>query len=173
MSVSLYDAIVPPYRQIVDSVRGVLQKGADHYTADGRSPDDLLDVRLFDDMAPLTFQLHSVAHHTIGAIEGVKAGEFGPPSSLEGLDYAGFQKKLEHVSTTLAGVDADELNACAGKPVVFRIGERELPFTAEGFLFSFSKPNAYFHATTAYDLLRMKGVPLGKRDYLGQLQLKG
>ena len=172
MSLSLYDVIIPPYRQIVDSVCGVLQKGADHYRADGRSPDDLLELRLHEDMFPLTFQLHSVAHHTIGAVEGVKAGEFGPPSGLEGLDYAGFQDKLARVSTALAGVDAGEFNACAGKPVTFRIGERELPFMAEGFLFSFSKPNAYFHATTAYDLLRMQGVPLGKRDYLGQLQLK-
>jgi hypothetical protein len=47
----------------------------------------------------------------------------------------------------------------------------KLPFMAEGFLLSFSLPNFYFHATTAYDILRTKGVPLGKRDYLGKLRL--
>jgi len=46
------------------------------------------------------------------------------------------------------------------------------PFTAEGFLLSFSLPNFYFHATTAYDILRAKGVPLGKGDFMGALRLK-
>jgi hypothetical protein len=48
-----------------------------------------------------------------------------------------------------------------------------MPFTAEGFLLSFSLPNFYFHATTAYDILRTKGAPLGKRDFLGALRMKG
>ena len=45
-------------------------------------------------------------------------------------------------------------------------------FAAEGFLMSFSLPSFYFHATTAYDILRMKGVPVGKLDFLGQLSIK-
>ena len=45
-------------------------------------------------------------------------------------------------------------------------------FTAEGFLMSFSLPNFFFHSTTAYDILRHKGAPLGKRDFIGRLNLK-
>jgi hypothetical protein len=56
--------------------------------------------------------------------------------------------------------------------VTFQIGERKMPFVAEGFILSFSLPNFHFHAATAYDILRMKGVPIGKRDYMGQLRLK-
>ncbi len=56
---------------------------------------------------------------------------------------------------------------------VFHIRDFKMPFTAEGFLMSFSLPNFYFHATTAYDILRSKGVPLGKRDYMGQMRMKG
>ena len=37
---------------------------------------------------------------------------------------------------------------------------------------SFSLPNFYFHATTAYDILRTNGVPLGKRDFMGRLKMK-
>ena len=76
------------------------------------------------------------------------------------------------MSRKLAEVTPDEMAALEGKDVVFKFREQRMPFTAEGFLFSFSKPNLYFHATTAYNMLRMKGVPLGKRDFLGQLQLK-
>jgi hypothetical protein len=67
----------------------------------------------------------------------------------------------------------DEVNSCEGKDVIFSVGDRKIPFTAEGFLQSFSLPNFYFHATTAYDILRNKGVPLGKRDFLGKMKLKG
>jgi hypothetical protein len=54
---------------------------------------------------------------------------------------------------------------------VFRIGGNEIPFTTTRFLLSFSLPNFYFHATTTYTVLRLHGVPLGKRDYLGQLRI--
>ena len=66
----------------------------------------------------------------------------------------------------------DDVNALEGKDVVFQLGERRVPFVAEDFLLSFSVPNFHFHATTAYDLLRQRGMPLGKRDYLGRLRLK-
>jgi hypothetical protein len=52
------------------------------------------------------------------------------------------------------------------------MGDFKIPFVAEGFLMSFSLPNLYFHSATTYDILRMKGVPLGKRDFMGQLRMK-
>ena len=36
------------------------------------------------------------------------------------------------------------------------------------FLVHFVLPNFYFHATTAYDILRHAGVEIGKRDFLGR-----
>ena len=74
---------------------------------------------------------------------------------------------------TLEKAKPDEVNACAGKDVIFSVGDRKLPFTAEGFLQTFSLPNFFFHATTAYDILRSKGVPIGKRDFLGKMKMKG
>ena len=38
---------------------------------------------------------------------------------------------------------------------------------------SFSLPNFFFHATTAYDILRHNGAPLGKRDFMGKLEMEG
>jgi hypothetical protein len=66
----------------------------------------------------------------------------------------------------------DAVNALVGRDVAFQFGDRKLPFTAEEFLMSFSLPNFFFHATTAYDILRHKGVPLGKRDFMGRLRIK-
>ena len=59
----------------------------------------------------------------------------------------------------------------AEKSMVFAVGERELPFTNENFLLSFSLPNFYFHATTIYNILREVGVPLGKVDFLGNMRV--
>ena len=75
-------------------------------------------------------------------------------------------------SAALSALKPEEVNALVGRDVVFKIGDRSMPFTAEGFLMSFSLPNFYFHATTAYDILRHKGVPVGKRDFMGHMRLK-
>ncbi len=72
----------------------------------------------------------------------------------------------------LTALSRDEVNALEGRDMVFKMGDRTMPFTAENFLMSFSLPNFYFHATTAYDILRSKGVPLGKRYYMGRLKMK-
>ena len=72
----------------------------------------------------------------------------------------------------LQQVSPDEVNAFEGRDVVIRAGERSMPFLAEGFLLSFSLPNVYFHATTAYDILRHSGVDVGKQDFLGAIPIK-
>jgi hypothetical protein len=60
------------------------------------------------------------------------------------------------------------VDGLAGGAVTFRAGDVTLPFTTEDFFLSFAVPHFYFHVTTAYDVLRMQGVPLGKSDFLGQ-----
>ncbi len=72
----------------------------------------------------------------------------------------------------LEALTPEEVNALEGRDLAFKLGEHQMPFVAENFLMSFSLPNFYFHATTAYDILRMKGVPLGKRDYEGRLRTR-
>jgi hypothetical protein len=75
-------------------------------------------------------------------------------------------------TSALTALKPDDVNALAGRDVAFQMRDNKLPFTAESFLMSFSLPNFFFHATTAYDILRHKGVPLGKRDFMGRLRIK-
>ena len=72
--------------------------------------------------------------------------------------------------SVLGSVGEDELESFTGRPMRFEIGDKRLDFTAEDFLLSFSQPNFYFHASMAYAVLRAKGVPVGKIDYLGKLR---
>ncbi len=171
MSTSLYDLSVGSYRQIVAAASAFLAKGAEHCTANGIALDDVVATSLYPDMSTFHFQAVCIAHHSIGAVRGIMAGEFGPPSGYPDTDYAGLQTLVGQALSDLEAVDASALNDCSGAPVIFKLGGNEIPFTAENFVLSFSLPNFYFHTTTAYDILRSKGVPLGKRDFLGQMRM--
>jgi hypothetical protein len=129
-------------------------------------------VRISPDMAPLRFQIVALAHHSVGAIEGIRRGVFRSDFAPQPRDYAGLQKVASNAEMALKALAPAEIDALAGKEVVFQFGERALPFTAENLVLSFSLPHFHFHSTTAYDILRMSGVPLGKRDYMGLLRVK-
>lgn len=172
MAFSLYDATVANYLQVVGAVSGFMDKSLAHFTANGIDPAEIVETRLFPDMLPFRFQVVSLAHHSRGAIEAARSGVFVPPSARPDLDYAGLQALVKDTQSELAGLTPEAVNALVGRDVTFKVGDRSLPFTAEGFLMSFSLPNFFFHATTAYDILRHRGAPLGKRDFIGRLNLK-
>ena len=171
MSTSLYDLAVRSYQQTVASTAAVLAKGAEHAAEQGIDPKSLVGASIHPDMYPLHFQIVSVVHHSVGAVRAVESGGFGPPTGYPQMDYAGLQKFLADASADLEAVDASAFDGHAGGRVVFKLGEMEIPFTTENFVLSFSLPNFYFHATTAYDILREKGVGIGKMDFLGQMRI--
>lgn len=172
MPISLYDISVSAYLQALGAVEGFLKKGAEHCKTSGIDLAELMGTSLHPDMLPLRFQLISVAHHTLGTVRGMQSGTISTPPSMPDLDYAGGQKLIADTRAELSGIGAATVNALEGKDIAFVLGERRMPFKNEDFVMSFSLPNVHFHATTAYDILRMKGVPLGKRDYLGALRMK-
>lgn len=167
MALSIYDAFVPSARQIVAASIGLIGKAEAHCAEHGLAPAALIEARLAPDMAALPFQVHAVAGHTAGAIAGVRAGRFAPGGAGGEPSFASLRTVLAEADTALAALDPAELEGFAGKPVIFALGSMEMPFTAENFLLSFSQPNFYFHAATLYDILRHKGVKIGKRDFMG------
>ncbi len=172
MPFSLYDATVPTFQQMLGAMQGLLTKVED-FCAEGKPPvEDLLQARLAEDMAPFTYQISATVTHSVGALNATRKGVFTPdltppPNTLQDL-----RGKLSHALEALSSMTAEDINGLTGRDMRFEMGQRVLPFTAEGFLTSFSMPNFFFHATTAYDILRMKGVVLGKMDYLGRPRLK-
>ena len=173
MAFSLFDATVANYLQILDAVGGYLGKSVTHFREKGVDLAQVVDARLAPDMLPLRFQIVSVAHHSRGAMEAAKTGVFTPPSAKPDLDYAALQSLVTEARNEVSVLTPEVVNALVGRDVTFKVGDRALPFTAEGFLMSFSLPNFFFHAATAYDILRHNGAPIGKRDFIGKLKLKG
>jgi hypothetical protein len=170
MAISLHDISVANYLQVLGSMTAILDNGAAYAKEHDLDTAKVEETRLYDDMLPFRFQVISVVHHSLGAINGIKEGVFSPPPSLDS-DYAALQDMVKDAFSQLQSMPIDDIEALAGKAMKFKMGDFEIPFTAENFILSFSLPNLYFHATTAYDILRMAGVPLGKRDFLGDMRM--
>ena len=172
MTMTLYELSVPGYLQTLGAVGAFLDKAHSHFREQNVDRDEIVETRLYPDMLPFRFQIQSVVHHSVGAIEGIQQGVFRPPQNLPSHGYPELQQLVADARQNLQKVAPELVNARAGADMVFEIRGTKVPFTSEGFVLSFSLPNFYFHATTAYDILRSKGVPLGKRDYLGRMRLK-
>ena len=159
---------MPTFLQTVRAVGGFLDRAAMHCADTGADPDDFVEARLFDDMAPFHFQIECAVHHAVWGLEAVKTGVFAPPALVGPVPFADLRAMIGKAETALAALTPDEVNGWAGKDLDLQIGPRRLAFTSETLILSFSLPNFHFHAVTAYDILRSRGVPLGKRDYEGR-----
>jgi uncharacterized protein len=172
MPFSLYAATVPSYCQILESV-GRLLGTAETWCADrGLAPKDIIDARLAEDMLPFAYQVKSTAVHSLGAIEGVRKGVFSPDMTPPPGTFAALKAQIADTLADLSAIEVAEVDSFVGRDMRFAFGNRHLDFTAENFLLSFSQPNFYFHATTSYDILRWKGLPIGKRDFAGKPRAK-
>lgn len=172
MGFSLYAATIPAYQQILGSVSGLLGTAEAFCAEKGLAHEDIIQARLAPDMLPFAYQVKSTAVHSLGAIEGVRRGTFSPDMTPPPETFPALKARIAETLAALERIDPAEIESCIGRDMSFVRGERRLDFTAENFLLSFSLPNFYFHAATAYDILRWKGVAIGKRNFLGKLRLK-
>ena len=170
MTVSLHAATVLSWRQTLGALAGLLGKAEAFCKDKGLAPSELIQARLAPDMLPFAYQVKSAAVHSLGAIEGVRRGVFSPDMTPPPDSFAALGARIAETLRALEAVTAAEVESFIGRDMRFEIGERRIEFTAENFLLSFSMPNFYFHATTAYDILRSKGVQIGKRDFMGPLR---
>jgi hypothetical protein len=172
MPISLYDAVIPQYKQMLGALPGLLDKAEAWCSAQNVAPADLIQTCLAADMLPFAYQVKSAAVHSAGAVEGVRAGVFKPDMADPPNSFAGLKERVAAALSVIETVTPAEMESFIGRDMQFVAPSRSLDFTAERFLLSFSQPNFYFHATTAYAILRNKGLEIGKRDYIGKLQIK-
>ena len=173
MAFTLYAATIPSYLQILGSISRLIGKAESFCSERNLEPETLIQARLVDDMLPFAYQVKSAAVHSMGAIEGVRKGVFSPDSSTPPASFDALRERVAETVEALEAVDPDEVESFIGRDMRFEFGTNHMDFRAEEFLLSFSQPNFYFHAATAYDILRMKGVEIGKRDFNGRVRKLG
>ena len=169
MATSFYEISVPVFQQFLKSLHGVLDKGEKHCAEKGIEPATVFEARLVEDMQPLAFQVLNAINHSLGALALVRGQAFARPSGVD--SFASAKRAIEEALAQLEAIKPEELADAAEKPVELKFPGRELKFVGLGYLLSYAMPQFFFHATTAYDILRHKGVPVGKRDFLGRIAL--
>lgn len=187
MSIALYDLAVPTFLQTSRALSAILDRAVRHCAETGADPDDLVSARLYPDMAPFHFQIESVKNHSVWAMDAARSGIFIPPPLAGAACFEDLRIMLGRAIATLEALVPEEVNSWSGRTLEIAIfrpvdetnastsawAPRDLAFTPEKLLLSYSLPNFYFHAVTAYAILRTRGVPIGKGDYEGQLRTGG
>ena len=173
MAISFYDASVGSYLQTLDAAQGFLQKSLDWGAANGVSAEQLVEARLCEDMHPLRFQIQQIVFHAAGSMDAIRNGVLTFAHERPKHTFAELQALVAQTAADLRALNPADVDALEANEVAFRVpGKDDRLFTAAGFLLSFSMPNFHFHATTAYAILRNKGAPVGKMDFMGALKLK-
>jgi hypothetical protein len=169
--ITLYEAFVPTALQLLGSVDHLLEKAEAHCSESGKAAQSVIGARLAPDMLDLAYQVKSCAGHSLGAIEGLRKGNYSPDMSASADSFAALRAQIAAAMDGLGHVSVDELESLQDKPMTFTLRDVvRWDFTGKDFLLSFSQPNFHFHVTATYAILRADGLRIGKRDYLGQMR---
>ncbi len=168
MPVSMYDIAVPSFSKHLDALDAIIDKAVAY--ADARKVDHnaLLDARLYPDMYTFKKQVQSAcdfAKLSVARLAGVAA----PVHDDSEKTFADLKRRIAETLAVITSATPDAMEAALDKEITIKAGPRELTFTGKDYLLHFALPNFYFHATTAYDILRHNGLEIGKRDFMRRL----
>ena len=168
MSVSMYQASVPVFVQMLGSLETLLEKAQAYTSSKGLEPHVLLQLRLYPDMFAFSRQVQIACDFARGISARLAAQE--PPSLAS--DQSSLQQLQELVQSSLSyisGIAPAEFEHVAEREIVLRPGTpKERKLTGQTYLLSYGLPQFFFHITTCYALLRQAGVEIGKKDYMGK-----
>ena len=164
MATELYDLTVPVFTRALKALSGLLDKAVEH--AGEAGADALLSNRLADDMHPLVKQVQIACDGPklcIARLSGVEA----PVNEDTETTIPQLKARIAATLEWIASVPREAIDGQEERDVVLKFPGGEWAFKGQAYVVGFALPNFFFHVTTAYDLLRQAGVPLGKRDFLG------
>lgn len=167
MSLSLYEVTVPVFIRAFGNLSENLEKGRAFADGNNLAHAELLEARLFPDMAPLTAQIQRASD--AAKLAAVRVGQVETVAMADNeTSFDELQARIAATVAFLKSVPSDSMDGREQAEVVVTTPSNSLTFTARDYVLGFAIPNFFFHVTTAYALLRHKGVPLGKLDFLGR-----
>ncbi len=166
MPLSLYQISVPPMTRMLKTMSAFIDKGRAHADANGMAHAELLEGRLAPDMLTLVGQVQRATDSAkFAAVRVGQVANLVMPDEEKTFDD--LQARLARTIDFLQAVPADSMDGREEAEIVLDMRSGPVTFTGTSYLQVFALPNVYFHATTAYAILRHKGVPVGKLDFLG------
>ncbi|MGH6827372.1 MAG: DUF1993 domain-containing protein [Rhizomicrobium sp.] len=166
MAFTLYDALIPPLTHMLGGYLSILGKAEAHAKEKGEKVDSYLELRLAPDMLPLTKQVQIATDMAKGGAARLAGAEI-PSYADNETTVAELKERLKTTIAFLKSLDAGKFQGAETREIHLKFPQRELHFNGKDYLNDFVLPNFYFHVTTGYDILRHKGVALGKQDFLG------
>ncbi|HJV03505.1 MAG TPA: DUF1993 domain-containing protein [Burkholderiaceae bacterium] len=166
MTLSMYSASVPVFKQILNSLLAILDKAETHATEKKIDPQALLQFRLYPDMLPFTRQIQIACDFAKGC--SARLGGVDVPAFED--NERSFAELKARIASTLAFIDTVPQEQIAGseeRAITTGSGEKTKHFTGQTYLLHYALPHFFFHATTAYDILRHNGLDIGKKDFIG------
>jgi len=165
-AVSLHSLSVPVFDRTLAALSAILGKAAAHAEARKIDPAVLLGARLFPDMFPLTRQVQIACDFAKGAAARL-VGQEPPAWADDETSFAHLQARIERTRAYIATFPAAQFEDAPTRSIELKLRSGTMQFEGLPYLAHYVLPNFYFHATTAYNILRHNGVELGKRDFLG------
>ncbi len=166
MSLTLYQASVPPFVRMLGNLSAILGKAAAHAEAKKIDPAIFVNARLAPDMFPLNRQVQ-IATDMVKGCAARLAGIEVPSYEDNETTFADLQARVTKTIAFLQSVSAEQIDGSEARPIQLKFGSRELNFLGQPYLLDFVIPNFHFHLTTTYAILRHNGVEIGKKDYVG------
>lgn len=163
---TMYDFTIPPLKRTLTNLSQILKKGEAYAKAKEVDPTILVESRLFIDMYPLKRQIQIATDMSKGAAARLASIEI-PVFEDNETTFEDLQARLEKTIAFLDSVTPQQFEGSESKQVTITIRKVDIQFTGLDYLQKWVLPNVYFHATTAYNILRHQGVDLGKSDFLG------
>ena len=166
MTISMYQASVPRFVNILGNLSNILDKAQAHVEAQKLDTATLTNYRLYPDMLPMQVQVQIACDTAKGVV-----------ARLAGIDIPVFEDNEKtlpdlkaRVAKTIAFIQSitpAQVDGTEDKAIVTKRGDKETHYKGMQFLLGHATPNFYFHISMAYAILRHNGVEIGKRDFLG------
>jgi hypothetical protein len=167
MSISLYDATVPVYKQMLLALSDVLKKAEDQAQVLKFDTNVLLQARLFPNMFPLVRQVQiacDFAKSVSARLAGIEVEAYEDSEQ----SFAELQHRITKTVAVLESMMAEQFEGSEGKQIVLRPGTpKEKTLTGSDYALRYGLPQFFFHLTTAYNILRHNGIDIGKKDFMG------
>jgi uncharacterized protein len=166
MTLSLYDVCMPGLLRTLGAMSAVIDKAQAHCTAKKIDPAVIVNYRLAADMLPFSRQIQIMSDQAKGMgarLTGMEVPSW--PDNETTLDD--LKGRIAKTVDFLKALKTDSFKGAETRDITLKAGTNEFKFKGLEYASNWVFPNFYFHATTAYDILRHAGVEIGKRDFLG------
>jgi hypothetical protein len=166
VTISMYQASIPRFVNILGNLSNILDKAQAYVDAKKIDTVTLTTYRLFPDMLPMTTQIQIACDAAKGVVARLAGVEI-PVYEDNEKTLSDLKARIAKTVAFIRAVTPAQIDGTEDKEIVIKRGDKETHYKGMQFLLSHALPNFYFHVTTAYNILRHNGVEIGKRDYLG------